>query len=350
MVRSYQCPGCSAPMEFNGEKQKMVCEHCGTELTVEELEEISKFNVDTGEQVEGDFTETGETADFVTFKCSSCGAEILTDENTSATFCSFCGRPNMVQNRLTGALAPKHLIPFKINKQSAVEKYREWAKKGLFTPSLFSSNATIEKITGMYVPFWMYDYNARMNLTADCTKVRHSRKGDYEYTYTDHYIVTRDVEAEYDKLPTDASEKMPDDVMDKVEPYNYNEITDFEMPYLSGYYSEKYNYTAEQLSPRAEKRIRQYILDTTRSTISGYATVNITRQNSMLSKLKAEYMLMPVWILNLRYNDKDFLFAMNGQTGKIVADRPLSKGKMIGWYVGLTIVITAILFLVGRFL
>ncbi len=349
MVRSYQCPGCSAPMQFNGEKQKMVCEHCGTELTVEELDEISKFDVDTGEQVEGEFAETGDTAEFNSFKCSSCGAEILTDDNTTATFCSFCGRPNMVQNRLSGELTPKHVIPFKINKQSAVEKYREWAKKGIFTPSMFSSNATIEKITGMYVPFWMYDYNARMNLSANCTKVRHSRKGDYEYTYTDHYIVTRDVEAQYDKLPTDASEKMPDDVMDKVEPYNYNEMTDFEMPYLSGYYSEKYNFTAEQLAPRAEKRIRQYITDTTRSTISGYTTVNITRQNSQLRKLKAEYMLMPVWILNLRYNEKDFLFAMNGQTGKIVADRPLSKGKMAAWYIGITVVMTLILALIGRF-
>lgn len=348
MVKSYECPGCSAPMIFSSEKQKMICEHCGTECTVEELDNINQYNTDTGEVVTGDFTQSTETEDFNVFKCSSCGAEILTDDNTSATFCSFCGRPNLVQNRLSGVSKPERLIPFKINKQQAKDKYLEWAKKGIFTPALFSAKSTIEKITGMYVPFWMYDYNARMNLTANCTKVRHERKGGYDYTYTDHFIVTRDIEAQYDKLPADASEKMPDDVMDKLEPFDNKELTDFELPYLSGYYSEKFNYSADDLSSRAEKRIRKYIDETTRETIEGYNTINVTHQNSNLNKLKAEYTLMPVWVLNCRYNDKDYLFTLNGQTGKIVADKPVSKGKMAIWYFGMSIVFFIVFFLIGK--
>lgn len=350
MVRSYECPGCGAAMEFNAEKQKMVCSHCGTACTVEELDNIREYDVEREDEVSGEFEENGERGDFKVFTCPSCGADILTDENTSATFCSFCGRPNLMEDRLTGVDMPSVVIPFKIEKDSAKEKYRSWAKKGLLTPSEFYKDSTIEKISGIYVPFWLYDYNARIDLTAECTKVRHERRGDYRYTYTDYYMVTRDVEADYERIPVDASEKMADDVMDKLEPFSYQDMTQFQMPYLSGYYSEKYNYTADEMSARAEKRIRDYILQTTRNTISGYSTVNIRHSNSRLHKIKAEYGLMPVWILNYRYKEKDYMFTLNGQTGKIVADKPISKGKVGAWFGGLTAVIFTILMIIGQLL
>lgn len=350
MVRSYECPGCGAPMQFDADKQKMVCEHCGTSCTTEELDNILEHDVEREDEITGEFEQNGETEDFRVFKCPSCGAELLTDDNTSATFCSFCGRPNLMESRLSGADKPSVVIPFKIEKDKAREKYRSWAKKGLLTPSGFYAESTIEKITGMYVPFWLYNYNARLDLTAECTKVRHETKGDYRYTYTDYFMVTRDVEAEYDRIPVDASEKMPDDVMDKIEPFGYQDLTGFEMPYLSGYYSEKYNYTADEMSERAEKRIRKYILDTTRDTIKGYTTVNVRHSNSRLQKIKAEYGLMPVWILNYRYKDKDYMFALNGQTGKIVADKPISKGKAGAWFGGLAAVIFTILMVMGKLL
>lgn len=350
MVRSYSCPGCGAVMEFDAEKQKMVCSHCGTACTVEELDNILQYDVERQDEISGQFEDNGERGDFKEFKCPSCGADILTDENTSATFCSFCGRPNLIEDRLTGVDMPSVVIPFKIEKDSAKVKYLSWAKKGLLTPSGFYKDSTIQKISGIYVPFWLYNYNAKIDLTAECTKVRHETRGNYRYTYTDHYMVTRDVESNYERIPVDASEKMPDDMMDKLEPFSYQDMTKFEMPYLSGYYSEKYNYTADQMSERAEKRIREYILQTARDTIKGYSTVNIRHSNSRLHKIKAEYGLMPVWILNYRYKGKDYMFTLNGQTGKIVAEKPISKGKAVAWFGGLTTVIFTILMIIGQLL
>lgn len=348
MVKTYECPGCGADMKFDSEKQKMLCEHCGTSCTVEEIENIQLHDVEREDEVNGVFGEPEQNGEFKVYKCPSCGAELLTDEHTSATFCSFCGQPSLVEDRLNGVSMPSRVIPFKINREKAKEKYLGWAKKGRLTPSEFYSNSTIEKISGIYVPFWLYDYNARMELSAQATKVRHKTKGNYRYTYTDHYMITRDVEADYDKVPADASEKMPDEVMDKLEPFRYEDMKEFEMPYLSGYYSEKYNYTADEMSGRIEKRIREYILDFAKSTIKGYNTVNIRHSNSRLNKQNAEYVLMPVWVLNCRYNEKDYLFTLNGQTGKIVAERPVSKKKMLFWFLLITAIVFAVLFLIGN--
>lgn len=351
MIVAYKCPNCGSSMEFNSEKQLMHCDHCGTEKLIEEMEALEleeEQNIYNQEEHADDFGRHDES--FKRYKCPSCSAEILTDEHTAATFCSFCGNPSLMEDRLSGEKTPALLIPFKISKEEAVEIYRKWCKKGPLTPTEFLAQSTIEKITGMYVPFWMYDYNANALINAHATRVRRNRRGNTEYIHTDHFNVYRNVSADYAKVPADASSKMPDDVMDKLEPFNYSELKEFDMPYLSGFFAEKYNFTSEELAPRIEKRIKDYIRNEARATIQGYATTSITSERLNLRRKHAKYVLFPVWILNYRYKEKAYLFAINGQSGKMVGDSPISVGKGFSWFGGIAAVLFLILFVIGRFL
>lgn len=353
---SYVCPNCGAPMEFDSSTQQMRCSHCNHVMTVEALQEHydridTEFGGDNDEdRVFGDFEIEGRNGDFRIYRCQGCGGEILTDENTTATFCSFCGRPSLMKDRLTGALMPEYVLPFKIKKDMAVQMYKKWTGHGLLTPSVFLSGSTINKIAGVYVPFWLFDYNANIKIHAKCTKTRRKVSGNYEYVYTDHFDVVREVEADYLKIPADASEKMPDEIMDKLEPFEYSGLEHFEMPYLSGYYAEKYDYQSDEMAIRAEGRVKSYIYEAARSTIMGYSTVSVTNQRVQLERKKASYALLPVWILNCTYRGKNYLFALNGQTGKIVADRPVSMKKGAAWFGGIGVVCFTVLYLLGRFL
>lgn len=342
MVREYECPNCGAPMVFDSQLQMLRCEHCGTTEAVQQAEPQT-------EQQEITY-QTGEEASFKRYTCPSCGAEILTDDHTAATFCSFCGNPALMEDRLSGEKTPARIIPFKISKEQAQSSYRAWCRKGPLTPKDFTSQSTIEKITGMYVPFWLYDYSARAKLSANCTRVSRERRGDTEYTHTDHYFVHRDIGDDYLGIPVDASEKMPDDVMDKLEPYSYNELKTFDMGYLSGYLAEKYNYSSEELKKRAEKRVEQYIVREARETMLGYTTTMITEQNVRLRCQGASYTMLPVWLLNYRYRGKDYLFTLNGQTGKIVGKLPVSRGRMAVWFLGVTAAMYLLLTVIGGLL
>lgn len=346
-TKTFRCPSCGADMKFDAELGKMKCDFCETIADVEDFETGEVVEEDV---VEGTFEEENEEILLHQYKCSSCGAEILADEHTSATFCNFCGMPAMIEARLQGEKKPAYVIPFKIKKEGAIETYTAWAKKGIMTPSKFYAQATVNKITGIYVPFWLYDYHARLYLTAHATRTRSETRGNYRYTHTDHYHIVRDIETDYVKIPADASEKMPDDVMDKLEPFNYGDLADFEMPYLSGYYAEKYNYSADDMAPRLEKRVKSYINAEVMSSIVGYGGVRVTERRMNTQKLRAKYALLPVWILNCTYMGKDFMFAMNGQTGRVVADKPVSPIKVAGWFSGLTCLISIILYIIGMFL
>lgn len=325
MVLVYHCPNCGANMVFDSEKQQLKCPHCDTVKCIEEA--------DTG--VNDDKMEVKS------YQCPTCGAELLTDVNTTATFCNYCGNSALIENRILQD-KPYAMIPFSISKEEAKAAYLKWCKKGLLTPRSFTSQSTIEKISGMYVPFWLYDYDTEVSLRADCTRVRVERHKDTEYVHTDHFDVYREVKTTYRKVPADASKNMDDEIMDKLEPFNYGSLKQFQIPYLSGFLSEKYSYSSYEMKERIEQRIQEYASSAARNTISGYATTTVVYEDVRLDNTSSKYVLLPVWLLNYRYLGKNFVFAMNGQTGKVVGDLPVSKKKAAGWFVA-TVAITFVL-------
>lgn len=366
MVITYKCPSCGAPMLFDPESQKLSCDHCGTELSAKEYEERygkPTLREETEEEkaadrVEGGPAETEEEGSRVSYEsgptmrvkkyhCSSCGAEVVTDETTAASVCGFCGSPTLLEERMEGAKRPARVLPFRVTKEQAGETFRDWTRRGLFTPRGFRSQSTIDKITGIYVPFWLVDYQANVRLRARCTRTRVTRSKDTEYIYTDHYDVRRNVRAGYEKIPMDASEKMDDETMDLLEPFHYEDLKPFELPYLSGYLADVYSYTEKDMEGRGKHRVREYALAAARGSISGYSGVNVVEQHLRIDETGAEYVMLPVWMLNYRYQGKNYQFAINGQTGKLVGTLPLSKGRMAGWWAGLTAGLFAVITLIS---
>ncbi len=347
MVQTYKCPGCGAPIEFGAGANELVCQYCGTHVDVNEATNgDEQYQCQVENEVQYD---ESARQDFNGYICQSCGASLMVDEHTTATTCCYCGSNALLQQRLEGVLTPAGVIPFKINREEAKERFRKWICTGLFTPNLFKKKATLENIKGIYVPFWLYDYDARSNAEARCTKVHRQRRGNVEYTHTDHYRVIRDVESDYWKIPADASERMPDEIMDRMEPYNYSEMQEFAMPYLSGYESEKYNYESDDyhVAERVEDRVKQYIFQDLKSTISGYSSVNFLYNRVSMKRKKAIYTLLPVWMITYRYEGEERIFAINGQTGKQVGSLPNSMQKILSWFFGITGSLTLILFVLG---
>lgn len=322
MVIHYKCPNCGDDMAFNSESGKLSCHSCGREDAIETFSEDLMTATFSGDEVRE-------------YECNNCGGVIITDADTTATTCSFCGAGVVLKDRLSGVLAPAKVIPFSISKEEAVKTFRAWCKNGRFSPQGFMTADRIKGITGMYVPFWLYDLNNKIQVHADCTKVRTYSKGDYIYTETSFFDVYRDLNLDYVKVPVDASEKMDDQLMDKLEPYDYNELKSFKTPYLAGYIAEKYNYDDDELFTRVKEKMSNFIDKYISSTISGYTTVSYRKKQINTKKVQARYVLLPVWLVAYDYENAEHMFAMNGQTGKVVGKPPVSFGKVAMWFTGI---------------
>ena len=317
-VLDNKCPSCGAAIHFKPELGKFKCDYCEKEYTAEQLKDMEKLS-----------KEEVDTTNYINYNCPDCGAEIITDENTAATFCIYCGNTSIIKNRLTGEFAPSKIIPFKMEKQKAKETFKNLRKEKPLTPKTFTSEQNIEKIQGVYIPFWLYQVDVDGTIEATATKVTSWSSGDTHYTKTDYYNVIRTGMMTYNKVPVDGSTRFANDMMNSREPFDYNKRIDYNHAYLSGFLAEKYDVDKEKAFEDAKTRTLNSTKDEMLQSMHGYSTKTI-KKNSLQSEQKdAEYVLLPVWMVNVKYKEKYYLFAMNGESGKFIGNIPIDKKKAL---------------------
>ena len=280
------------------------------------------------------------------FRCTSCGAQIMIHGNERATFCSFCGQPTVIFDRESKEVWPDYIIPFKKDKKQAKEAYRKHLEGKKFLPGVFKQQNHIDEIKGVYVPFWIFDLKAKADFSYHAEKTRVWVSNDIEYTEHENFEVKRAGTVEFEKVPADGSKKMDDTLMESVEPYDFKEAVPFRMAYMAGYLADRYDVPKEECIGRAKKRIRRSTEREFRNTVKGYHVIDQEKAN-MEIKDQAKYALYPVWILNTTWKGKKYIFAMNGQTGKIVGDLPADNGAfwrfIAMWGAGIGLVLYALL-------
>lgn len=250
-VLEYKCPCCNAGLHFGSDAQKLTCEYCGNTF---DIDTVRAFNESQKPQDAEEFQwEQEQTEQFSedeestlrAFQCPSCGGEILCDENTAASFCPYCENPTIMPTRLSGGLKPDGVIPFKTGKEDAKAAFLRLCKGKPLLPKGFTSEQRLEKITGMYVPFWLYDCAADFSGSYKATRIHTWSDSKYEYTKTDHFLLKRDAAADFVGIPMDGSTKMEDAFMESIEPFDYKQLTSFDMAYLTGYLADKYDVPSE---------------------------------------------------------------------------------------------------------
>ena len=337
----YKCPCCGGELEFNTHEQKMKCPFCENTFEVETLREydnILRTQQPDNMQWERPANEWSdeETQGMALYHCNSCGAEIVCeDQTTGATHCPYCESPIVLSGQFSGDMKPDLVIPFKLDKNKAVEAFEKHLTGKKLLPKLFRTHNHIEEVKGVYVPFWLFDAKADANIMYRATKVRSWSDSNYRYEETSFFSAHRAGSLEFVAVPEDGSSQMPDDLMESLEPFNVSEAVDFQTAYLSGYLANKYDVPEQECIGRANQRIKTSTENSFLGTVSGYNTVTVESSSIQLNNSKARYALYPVWILNTNWNGQKYTFAMNGQTGKFVGNLPMDKGLAAKWFGGL---------------
>lgn len=341
-LQEYKCPCCGGAIAFDSTRQKMKCPYCDTEFEMETLKGYdAELKSEEPDEMKWDTSAGGEWKDEETkglksYVCKSCGGEIIADENTAATSCPFCGNPVVMMDQFKGSLRPDYIIPFKVDKKAAKEGLMKHLSGKRLLPKVFKEQNHIDEIKGVYVPFWLFDSDADARIRYRATNIRTWSDSDYDYTETLHYLVNRAGSIGFERVPVDGSSKMADDLMESIEPYNFDDAVDFQTAYLAGFFADKYDVNAEESVEHANQRVKKSTENMFASTVEGYSTVTPEYSNIKLSNGVAKYALYPVWLLNTSWNGNNYTFAMNGQTGKFVGDLPVDKAAALKWTLGLT--------------
>ena len=350
-VMEYKCPCCNAGLRFGEETQQLICEYCDNTFDIGTVKAFNETQAQQSaenlqwEQESQQVWSEQETQMLHVFQCPSCGGEILTDDTDAATFCPYCDNPTILPSRLKDETRPDSVIPFKTSKEDAQAAFLKLCKGKKLLPKFFTSQQRIERISGMYVPFWLYECDADYSGNYRATRLHTWSDRNYIYTKTSHYLLTRKAQASFSGIPMDGSQKMDDTLMESIEPFDYSQLVDFEMAYLSGYLADKYDVSADQGENRIRQRVDQSMHDKLQDSLLGYHSVISQSRQLNIQHNKAKYVLLPVWILNTNYKGKIYTFAMNGQTGKMTGTFPICRKRMAGWFGGICAGVTLLTYL-----
>ena len=330
-VQEYKCPCCAGAIEFNSQVQKMKCPYCDTEFEMDALLAYDEdLSTDGNDQLdwnpEASEWQEGETDHLRVYSCQSCGGEIVGDENMGATKCPYCDNPVVMTGQFRGTLKPDYVIPFKVDKNAAVEGLKKHLVGKKFLPKVFKEQNHLDEVKGIYVPFWLFDADAEGGVRYKCSRSHSHTEGNYRVTETEYFSVYREGKIGFDNIPVDGSSKMPDDLMESVGPFDFSGAVPFQTAYLAGYLADKYDVSADDSTARANERAKESIDEAFRNTVQGYTSVIKEGDNLRLRDAKAKYALYPVWVLTTSWNGSTYLFGMNGQTGKFVGNLPCDKG------------------------
>lgn len=363
---SYKCPNCGGGLKFDPASQKFKCEYCLSSFTKEEMKELeareTKEREDDGRpddnsysgnnSVSGTEEDAGSPESAKIYMCPSCGAEIVTDDTTAATFCYYCHNPVVLSGRLSGEFLPDYVILFAMNKQRATEIFLNWIGKKKFVPRSFFSEDQIEKFTGVYFPYLMYSCTVEGKMTAEGEQLNSWVSGKIRYTEHKKYQIERAGELDVKNVTRNALSKSNKELIEAVLPFDMEKMQPFSMGYLSGFQAEKRDMDGKGFTPEVEQEVKNYTIENLQSSISGYSSVSVKNSDTKIKDPMWKYALLPVWILTYRdgRNDKLYYFAMNGQTGKTCGKLPVDKGKLAVLFMSIFLPVFAFFLIGGWFL
>lgn len=340
-VITYKCPNCGGGLTFNAEKQKYRCEYCLSEFTQEELDEIEVRELEKAEK-RAKITP-------IMYICPSCGAQIVTDETTAASFCYYCHNPIVLEEKLRGEFKPDYVVPFQIDKKKAQEIFTQWVTRKKFVPDYFYSPSQIESMTGVYFPYWLYSCQVKGDLQAEGKTIRTWDMAGMRYTETKVYDIQRQGNMNVDSVARNALKKANRKLIDGVLPYRMNEKKDFSMGYLSGFMAENRDMEKDGFVKEVKEEVRQFALSSLRSQTGNYSSIQMRKNEVDIAGENWATALLPVWTVT--YNDKArgkiYYFALNGQTGKIWGELPVDNKKLAVLFLSIFMPVCVILLFLG---
>lgn len=323
-----KCPACGAPLRFDPISGLSVCDWCGSTFEIN----------DEGEIGQG-LHENAAPLEIPVYNCASCGAEIIADAVSASVQCPYCGNNIVLSEKVSGGLAPDAIIPFRFDKKQLPEEIQKFYKDKKLLPKHFFEESRLTEVTGVYVPFWLYSADYKGNVKYDAYNDTSSRHGDYIVTTRKHYDVVRDVSMRFTDVPVDASERLEDDLMDSVEPFHYELLKPFNMSYLAGFCAERFDKDSSAVRSRAVERMNSSALSVADGNAGGGYSGMTRKSNSLKPEnVETKYVLLPVYTFCVNHDGKNYRFAMNGETGKVVGDIPTDKKRAwlmrLAWFGG----------------
>lgn len=334
---NFPCPGCGGQMQFSPEAQMLTCQFCGTETPIDTQGTIVEHAIDEIAAYES--RSWGRETRVI--HCENCGGETVIGASEKAAFCAFCGSSHVVQSQEEPGASPESLIAFKISRKMAQEAFRKWIGHRWFAPNALKKSYVADKLAGLYLPFWTFDASTDSSYTCEVGHDYYTTETYVEYVdgkpehrtrqvcHTRWSFASGDHQQGFDDVLINASDKFNPTRIRALEPFFTKELSPYKPEYLAGFLCEKYAKGGQQSLAEAKDRMLQEVSEaiTAKQHADHVRGLNV---NIRYRNLTFKHILLPIWLSSYTYGTKIYQFCINGQTGEVQGDAPVSPWKVAG--------------------
>jgi DNA-directed RNA polymerase subunit RPC12/RpoP len=357
--RQFPCKQCGAGLTFAPGTRELVCPYCGHRDVIPATPQaIAEYDLEEAllrlPRTEGWGTETRS------LHCSNCGATIVFAAGQVAGRCAFCGSNRVLeQEAREGLIRPESLVPFRIPRSDAAQRFQEWLRRLWFRPNDLKRLGQLQAITGAYLPFWTFDAFTTSHWTAEA---------GYHYYVSETYQTTdaqgnpvtqtRQVqhtrwepasgfhEEFFDDVLVCASRGVPEGLVQQLCTYDLAELAPYDASFLAGFVAEEYQIDLRRGWQQAREQIQGAVNSACAASVPGDTHRSLSVRTAF-SQMRFRHTLLPLWIAAYHYRNRSYRFLVNGQTGEIHGEAPLSVWK-IAAAVLVTLVIALVIFLLTQ--
>ena len=338
-TQRFSCPNCGGPSVFSPTKQKLKCKYC------ESLFDLPNNTVASEQNINDLLTSNQNWNEAQVIQCKNCSGKQVVNNNAISATCSFCGSINIVKTEELTGISPQAIVPFKVEKDAAVELSKRWASAKFFAPNSFKKNLTPESISGIYYPVFTFDADTTSQyfgeLYENYTTTHRDPSGRIvTETHTRYFNISGTHNQRFDDVIVQASNDISQKNISMLQPFPTNKAVQYNPNYLNGYSAFTYSKSGKDCWQEGngiiKAKIKSAILR--KYTYTGIVSYN---QQSTFKDISYKFVLLPIYVGHFTYKKELYNFYINGYSGKVTGKTPIS-----GWKVAL-IILAVLLFVVG---
>ncbi|MGB0716643.1 MAG: hypothetical protein ACPGXK_12230 [Phycisphaerae bacterium] len=342
--RVFPCESCGADLEFHIGAQSLKCTYCGfvkslrqddRSITENDYRDTARRMARLREQGRNDEIGCSEV------NCSACGGTLRFTGTLTSSHCVYCGTPLQRESvhEAEHRIPVDAVLPFQISRDTAQENLAAWVKSLWFAPTDFQKRGISGEFAGVYLPYWTFDSLTYCKYEGQRGEHYYvtvgSGKNKRRVRKTRWYPASGEFQRFFDDILVVAGQGLPDDRLRALEPWPLKSSIPFNREALAGFLARTYDVQLDEGCVRATNIMDDRLMAETRSRIGGDVQ-RVHYFHTSHDAITYKHLLLPVWMLTYRYNDKPYQVVINAGTGEVQGDRPYSWIK-----IGLTIVAAA---------
>lgn len=357
LQHSFRCAQCKGLLLFSPSQGALRCTHCRAVQTPTQstlrVTEHDLLAALASQPRPAALPPLSELPASKVARCRECGAQVVFSDGLVASYCTFCRAPTVLsQGEQRSSLRPESLIPFKVDRQQAMQIIGRWVRRLRFRPSDLVGRSQTQRFVGIYVPYYTFDAEVESSWTAQAG-FHYSETETYEVTENGETVKkTREVQKtrwesrsgtrhdSYDDLLINAGRGLPSELASAVSDFKTAGLVAYVPDYLAGFLAEESSLDLAQAWRQGESAIRFFQEQRCSSDVGGDEQRDLSVESS-LSSLSYKLVLLPFWVLAYRYRDRSYRIVVNGQSGRIEGEAPYATSKLI--FLALAIVAALVL-------